>query len=103
MSDEVAVRFSDYFNLGKGQSLLDFVDVPTDEDLPLFIDPFAISQRTDRWSQEAHRTIVSFFQAVIDAIRADKEEEAMELLLHLREPNETRFGLSSGRPKGAGI
>jgi hypothetical protein len=30
-------------------------------------------------------------------------DEARDLLAHLREPTETRFGLSSKRPAGAGI
>jgi hypothetical protein len=95
--------FSQHFSLGKSQAELDFVDVPIDEDIPLFIDPFSISQRPDRWSQECHRTINFFFQQVVDSIRAGNISRAKYLLYHLREPNETRFGYSSGRPQGAGI
>src|ERR1700722_1199306 len=98
--EELAVRlsrkaardspFSIAFKLGATQGELDFVDVPLNGDIALFVDPFAISQRSDRWSIEAHRTLVSFFQAIIDAIRSRKEDEARSLLAHLREPNETR-------------
>jgi hypothetical protein len=95
--------FSKFFNLQKTQAELDFVDVPINGDIPLFIDPFALSQRTDRWSQQASGTLVAFFERVVRAIREDHAALALHLLQHLREPNETRFGLSKGRPRGAGI
>ena len=44
-----------------------------------------------------------FFQQVIDDIRSGHEDNARQLLLNLREPNETRLGFSKKRPKGAGI
>jgi len=95
--------FSEVFNLGKTQAELDFVNIPVDADIPLFIDPFAISRRTDRWSEQCHRTIISFFERIVDAIRSGNEEMGRELLRHLQEPNETRLGYSYSRPQGAGI
>jgi len=97
--------FSEYFNLNKSQYELDFVDVPVNNgDIPLFIDPYAISKRDDRWSVECHNAIVDFFQGVIDKIRAGKSDEAKYMLSGLREPNQTRFGLSIGKiPRGRGI
>lgn len=95
--------FSQAFRLNKTQAELDFVDVPLHTDISLFLDPFALSQRVDRWSQECHATLLGFFQRVVDSIRSRRHEEARELLSHLREPNETRLGLSSGRPQGTGI
>jgi hypothetical protein len=96
-------KFSKAFNLGKTQLELDFVDIPLHTDDWLFIDPFAISQRSDPWSQQAHRTLVAFFQKVVDFIRSDDTEEARKLLGNLREPNETHFGLSKKQSAGAGI
>jgi hypothetical protein len=96
-------RFSIAFNIEKTQAELDFVDVSLTTDNLLFLDPFALSQRLDRWSQDAHRTVVTFFQNVIDDIRSGNEDRARGLLLHLREPNETRLGYSARRPQGAGI
>ncbi len=95
--------FSEHYMLNKSQAELDFVDIPLISDIPLFIDPFAISQRLDRWSQNCHLTLVSFFQRTIDLIRLGRYQLAYELLRHLREPNETRFGYSAGHPQGAGI
>ena len=95
--------FSEVFGLGKSQFELDFVDVPIDGDILLFVDPFGISQRVDPWSQQCNRAIVSFFQRVVDAIITHDLELARQLLSYLREPNETRLGFSRGRPQGAGI
>jgi hypothetical protein len=96
-------RFSQAFGIKKSQAELDFVDVPLHTDIWLFIDPFAISQRVDPWSRKCHGTLVTFFQKVVDHIRAGRLQEARVLLSHLQEPNETRFGLSRTRPAGAGI
>lgn len=95
--------FSRSFGIPKTQAELDFVDVSLTTDNKLFIDPFALSQRCDRWSLDCHATLVAFFQQVIDRIRSHREANARELLLHLREPNETRLGFSAHRPQGAGI
>jgi hypothetical protein len=96
-------HFATHFILGKRQAELDFVNIPINGDIPLFIDPFAIAQRTDRWSQECHQVIIAFFDRVVHEIRSRNPDRARELLLHLSEPNETRFGFSRGRPRGAGI
>jgi hypothetical protein len=96
-------RTSTFFGLQKSQSQLDFVDAPVNTDIRLFVDPFAISQRVDAWSRDAHASLLAYFQRVVDAIRDGSEAEALSLLRHLREPNETRFGLSRGKPNGAGI
>ena len=95
--------FAKHFGLGKSQGELDFVDVQLNRDIALFLDPFAISQRVDRWSQDCHAHLLAFFQKLVDYIRAGRNEEGRQLLMYLREPNETRFGLSRGRPQGAGI
>lgn len=96
-------KFSQAFGLGKSQAELDFVDVSLLRDNRLFLDPFGIAQELDRWSQNAAATVGMFFQQVIDDIRAGHEDNAKQLLLNLREPNETRLGYSANRPQGAGI
>jgi hypothetical protein len=95
--------FSQAFRLAKSQAELDFVDVALLRDNRLFLDPFAIAQERDRWSEDAARTISIFFQQVVDDIRGGHEANARDLLLNLREPNETRLGYSANRPQGAGI
>jgi hypothetical protein len=96
-------KFAKAFGIKKSQAELDFVDIPLHTDIWLFIDPFAIGQRVDSWSQQCHRTLVAFFQRMVDCIRDGRLDEARQLLAYLREPNETRFGLSTKRPAGAGI
>ncbi len=95
--------FSKFFGINKTQAELDFVDVPLNKDTALFIDPYAISQRRDSWSQSCHELIKYFFQLIIESIRAGNYDKAKELLLYLKEPNETRLGFSKNRPQGAGI
>ena len=43
------MRFSEYFNLNRTQALLDFVDVPLDTDLAVFLDPGAIRSLASLW------------------------------------------------------
>lgn len=97
------MKISERFSLNKSQAELDFVDIDTDKDIALFVDPFFLSLRKDNWSNEATRTIRSFFQTVIDLIRDNQIEDAKILFRYLREPNSTCFGLSKGRPEGKGV
>jgi hypothetical protein len=103
MQTEKPETIAEYFQLGKSQSELDFVNVPASEDFPLFVDPFAISLRPDRWSQDCSHRIQFFFQQIVELTRAGQDDEAKRLLKFLREPNETHLGYSRARPRGAGI
>ncbi|HKB88486.1 MAG TPA: hypothetical protein VKC53_02425 [Patescibacteria group bacterium] len=97
------MRLSKHFKLGKTQPELDFVDVPLNTDIPLFIDPYALSKRSDLFSMESSNILVNFFQLVIDDIKNGNFSNAKANLDRLREPNETRFGLSRKKPKGKGV
>lgn len=97
------MRISEYFELDKGQPELDFVDVPAYGDIPLYLDPYAISLQVGSWFEECHETIYGYFSLVLDSIRRGRDDRAMELLSKLREPNETHLGLSQGRPSGRGV
>lgn len=97
------MRISEIFSLNARQAELDFVDVDTDRDIPLFLDPFVLSTRTDPWSVQASNTVRSFFHYFINLIYAGETEEARYLFDYLHEPNETCLGLSRGRPRGNGI
>jgi hypothetical protein len=54
-------RFSQSFGLGVSQHELDFVDIDTDHDTPVFVDPFAIEVRNDIWAARASEHIRVFF------------------------------------------
>jgi hypothetical protein len=97
------MRISQRFGLGKSQAELDFVDIDTEKDLPLFLDPFFLGIRNDRWSIDTTLTLKSFFQRLIDLIRNGKNNEARALFDYLREPNATCLGMSVGKPEGNGV
>ena len=97
------MRISEIFGLNAKQAELDFVDVDTDRDIALFLDPFVLSTRNDPWSIQANNTIRGFFHYFINLIYAGETDEARSLFDYLHEPNETCLGLSRGRPRGNGI
>ena len=96
-------RFSEHFGLKKTQAELDFVDIELERDFPLFVDPYAISITPGEWHARCADVIVSFFSELIGKIVSKNELGAQQMLEHLQEANDTRFGLSSGKPRGRGI
>jgi hypothetical protein len=96
-------RFSEIYGIGLSQPELDFVDIFPETDIPLFIDPFAISLKADAWSTACHQHITHFFQTALEYIRSGRDEEAQAILNGLSEPNETCLGLSKGTPAGRGV
>jgi hypothetical protein len=96
-------RISEIYHLEATQAELDFVNITTDHDVRLFIEPFAMSLKKDVWSKHCHEHVTSFFQRVIDLIRAGHEDEAQELFLYTGEPNQTGLGYSTARGRGRGI
>lgn len=54
-------KFSKHFGIKAKQVQLDFVDVSTHADTPVFVDPYAIEIRTDPWSGECSQMIRDFF------------------------------------------
>ena len=97
------MRFSEHFRLGKTQIELDFVDIPLHTDIRLFVDPYGLSIDNDPLFVECNNTVVDYFQKLIDNIRRGNDDVAIHMLSHLREPNDTRLGMSSGSPAGRGI
>lgn len=97
------MRFSDKFKLNKGQIELDFVDIPLNTDLPLFVDPYAISIEDNDWFNDCNDMIIDYFQLLISFVRKSDKNKAIELLSHLNEPNEVHLGLSTGKPEGRGV
>jgi hypothetical protein len=98
------MRFTSQFSLGLSQAEVDFVDVDTTKDTPLFIDPTALQNLGNELAQRCSALVTSYFQAVVDAIRAGDDSRATLLLSGLTEPNETRLGLTRGsRSAGRGV
>jgi hypothetical protein len=96
-------KLSKIFQLDATQGELDFVDISTDRDTRLFLEPFAISLRDDAWSEHCQDHLVSFFDAVIQAIRGGNDNRARALLNYLSEPDETGLGYSTRRGRGRGV
>lgn len=84
------------------QNELDFVDIDTENDMPLFLDPYFLSIKTDRWSISAHRTLENFFQYMLNLFRDNKIEEARRNF-RFSEPNETCLGLSKFGTQGKSL
>lgn len=97
------MKVSEYFNLNKTQAYLDFVDVPIDTDIELFIDPTALRSLKSPWGAECASLVQYYFEAVLNRIRAGKNDEAQTLLSSLNEGNEFHLGFSSGRSRGHGF
>lgn len=97
------MKFSEYFNLDLNQSQLDFVDVDPTRDTQLYLDPYALEIKQDAWSIGCGDCIKSFFQELLDAIRADDDGRCQQLISHLHEPEETYLGMSSDVPQGRGL
>lgn len=95
-------HISQYFELEKKQPELDFVDVYINTDMPLFVDPYFISRENNEWCKNATEEIRNFFQKIIENINRNPNL-CKKMLSNLKETNETRLGLSKGRPNGRGI
>lgn len=54
-------KFSEFFRINASQAELDFVDVSTDYDTPVYVDPYAIEIRNDVWAEQASDYIRVFF------------------------------------------
>jgi hypothetical protein len=96
-------RVSDFFHLGATQPFLDFVDVDVYSDTEVFFDPTALLGLPSPWAHECIGLIQDFFQHVLGLIEKGCNREALGILQHLREPNETHLGLSRGRARGRGL
>ncbi|MBI7340698.1 hypothetical protein JEV24_13745 [Pseudomonas aeruginosa] len=97
------MKITEIFKLGKSQFEIDFVDIDPDLDTRLFVDPYLLGFRIDRWSVEAASLVRSYFSHFLKLIAEGKNDAAFELFSHLHEPNETCLGLSSGKPRGNGV
>jgi hypothetical protein len=96
-------KFSEFFELRMSQRELDFVDVSTSYDTPVYVDPYAIEIRNDIWSAAASEHIRVFFTEVLTALRDGDSARAINLMSHFQEPSETFLGVSRGKPKGRGV
>lgn len=95
-------RFSDHFKINKKQSQLDFIDIPLDTDIRLYVDPYALHISPVDWVRTAGALVVNYFDLLLQALKKADRPKAMMMLSQLHEPNETRLGQSKGSPRGKG-
>jgi len=88
------------FKLGRNQATLDFLDVHIDKDIPVFIDPVALRTLDTDWGHHCISLLQSYFETVLESIRAEQHIRARELLACLSERNEFHIGYSKGRSRG---
>ncbi|MDA2440698.1 hypothetical protein ACTFO8_29115 [Bacillus cereus group sp. MYBK65-1] len=96
------MKITEHFNLNLTQEQLEFVNVDTERDARLFIDPCWIHIKEGNWFREASATLYGFFDHIISLYEENRREEARELFNCAHEPNETCFGLSRNNPRGTG-
>lgn len=97
------MKISKRFNLEKTQYELDFVDIDTDIDTPLFLDPYYISKCEFPFASEAYESIHSYFDYLLALLKGKKFDAAEEVFSYLGESNDICMGLSSGKPNGHGM
>lgn len=94
------MRVSDHFGLGKTQPYLDFVDVPLDTDLPVFVDPTAIKGMRSEWGHECRSLLQLYFEVLLRRIKDQRHDDAQALVSCLSERNEFHLGYSEGESRG---
>lgn len=97
------MHVSEYYDLGRTQPTLDFVDVDTIMDTPVYIDPGNLKKLSDDWAEQCNEMLGTFFDSVVQSLSMGDDERVRELLIRLQEPNETHFGLSKGKSRGRAL
>lgn len=97
------MRISEMMGLHVLQSELDFIDVDTECDTRLFLDPYFISKCDFPIGTEMYMTIKNFFEYVLELLRNNEIDKATEVFSYLSEPSETCLGMAEGNVNGSGI
>lgn len=97
------VNFSNYFHLSiTGHKDIEFIDVPVDTDVKLFLDPGLIKAAAENFSKTCTDVIKSYFDTTFQCCRSKDYPNLSRLLNHAAEPNETHLGNSVDHPQGRG-
>lgn len=97
------MKISELFGLNKTQYELDFVDIDTQRDIPLFLDPYFISKCEFPFAEAAHYSLQSYFDFLLGLLRSNQIRTAKEVFSHLGESNDICMGMSKGTPQGHGM
>jgi hypothetical protein len=97
------MQVAQYFGIDMPQSQLDFVNIPLETDIELYVDPYGLALGADDFSVACTSATRAFFGSVLELIRADRDAEALTLLDGLHEPNDVHLGESRGGLRGRGV
>lgn len=98
------VWFSAFFGIDFPQYELPFVDFNINSDVPLYIDPYAITKDKSTLAGQCHNAIVSYFETLLVAIRTEDKRTIRHLIRgRLAEPVEIHLGVGKAARKGRGI
>lgn len=97
------MRVSQYYQLGRDQTTLDFVDVPIGNDVTVFLDPSRIRSMETTWATECSSLLQHFFERLLEHIKSEDKVSGLKMLEGLNERNEFHLGFSKGRSQGSGI
>lgn len=90
-------HISDEWKLNKkGHSNFAFVDVVTNSDNKLFIDPCLIEIARTGWSKRAMLKLNSFMSELVEAYSSADAKRKTVLLMNAREQNATKLGYGNG-------
>ena len=67
------MRVSQFYKLGRSQATLDFVDVDTVTDTPVFISPKALTILPSEFGDECVHAIQNFFKTILELVRTGQE------------------------------
>lgn len=93
-------RVSEYFQLNRHQSTLDFVDVPIGCDVAVFLDPSRLRILDSVWAAECCSVLQYYFETLLAFVNTSNESEGIKMLELLSERNEFHLGLSRDKSDG---
>lgn len=97
-------RITEIFNLNKTQYEIDFIDIDTQFDTQMFIDPYWISKQDNEFTIRCDSLIKSFFTQLITLIKESKMQKALKLCENLRESSDVCLGYAKQRgTSGSGM
>ena len=103
------MRITQYFNeknesLSLNQRVVDFVDVDTDIDTPLFLDSqFLYSKMDSKWASETYAIINDFIEFIKYYIEKEDFDTVKDYCQHFKEPKGFGLGRAKTKSNGSGI
>lgn len=90
-------RLTDFHEIYKPQSELDFAIQFFDEDIPLYIDPFLLWKSPSYQDQALHTSITNSFNHLNFLLKKNRKQDAITNLINLSECSEVGLGVSKSR------